>query len=51
MHDTPLGPDVATVISRTYAVEGQTFALAACALVGQAGHDVFCDTDAKKFSP
>jgi nitrilase len=45
---TALGPDVATAISRLYAVEGQTFVLAPTGLVGQAAHDLFCESDAKK---
>jgi nitrilase len=45
---TALGPDVATAISRIYAVEGQTFVLAPTGLVGEVAHEVFCDTEAKK---
>jgi len=45
---TALGPQVNTAVSLVYAVEGQTFVLAPCATVGQAGQDLFCDTDAKR---
>jgi aliphatic nitrilase len=31
-----------------YAVEGQTFVVAPCSVVGQAAHDLFCDTDTKR---
>lgn len=43
-----LGPEVNTAASLVYAVEGQTFVLAPCAVVGQAAHELFCDTDIKK---
>ncbi len=43
-----LGPEVNNAASLMYAVEGQAFVLAPCAIVGQAGHDLFCDTDVKK---
>ena len=43
-----LGAQVNNAASLTYAVEGQAFVLAPCAVVGQAGHDLFCDTDLKK---
>jgi aliphatic nitrilase len=43
-----LGAAVNNAASLTYAVEGQAFVLAPCAVVGQAGHDLFCDTDVKK---
>lgn len=43
-----LGPEVNNAASLMYAVEGQTFVLAPCATVGQAGQDVFCDTGEKK---
>lgn len=43
-----LGPEVNNAASLMYAVEGQTFVLAPCATVGQAGQDVFCDTEEKK---
>ncbi|MEU3982858.1 carbon-nitrogen hydrolase family protein [Streptomyces sp. NPDC026672] len=45
---TALGSEVATAISRVYAVETQTFTLASCAVVGQATQDLFCDTDEKR---
>ncbi|MGW7209966.1 nitrilase-related carbon-nitrogen hydrolase [Streptomyces sp. NPDC054837] len=45
---TALGPEVNTAVSLVYAVEGQTIVLAPCATVGQAGQDLFCDTDAKR---
>ncbi|MDZ5143512.1 carbon-nitrogen hydrolase family protein [Microbacterium testaceum] len=43
-----LGPEVNIGASRQYAVEGQTFVLAPCAVVGQAAHDLFADTELKK---
>lgn len=43
-----LGPEVNVAASMVYAVEGQTFVVSPCAVVGQAAHDLFCDTDAKK---
>jgi aliphatic nitrilase len=43
-----LGAPVNNAASLMYAVEGQTFVLAPCGVVGQAGHDLFCDTDMKK---
>ena len=43
-----LGPEVNNAASLVYAVEGQTFVLAPCAVVGQAAHDLFCDSDMKK---
>jgi aliphatic nitrilase len=43
-----LGPEVNTAASLVYAVEGQTFVLAPCAVVGEAAHELFCDTDVKK---
>jgi aliphatic nitrilase len=43
-----LSAEVNNAASLMYAVEGQTFVLAPCGLVGQAGHDLFCDTDLKK---
>ncbi len=43
-----LGAQVNNAASLTYAVEGQAFVLAPCAVVGQAGHDLWCDTDLKK---
>lgn len=43
-----LGAQVNNAASLTYAVEGQAFVLAPCGVVGQAAHDLFCDTDVKK---
>ncbi len=43
-----LGPEVNTAASMIYAVEGQVFVVAPCAVVGQAALDVFCDSDAKR---
>jgi aliphatic nitrilase len=43
-----LGPEVNTAASLMYAVEGQVFVLAPCAVIGQAAHELFCDTEAKK---
>lgn len=43
-----LGAEVNNAASLMYAVEGSNFVIAPCAIVGQAGHDFFCDTDAKK---
>jgi nitrilase len=43
-----LGPEVNNAASLVYAVEGQTFVLAPCAVVGTAAHELFCDTDTKK---
>lgn len=43
-----LGPEVNTAASLIYAVEGQTFVVSPCAVIGQAAHDLFCDTDAKQ---
>lgn len=43
-----LGAPVNNAASLTYAVEGQAFVLAPCGIVGQAGHDLFCDTAAKE---
>ncbi len=43
-----LGPEVNTAASLVYAVEGQTFVLAPCGVVGDAAHEVFCDDDTKK---
>jgi nitrilase len=45
---TALGPEVNTAASRVHAVEGQTFVVAPCSVVGQAGHDLFCDTEQKQ---
>lgn len=43
-----LGPEVNTAASMIYAVEGQTFALAPCGVIGEAAHALFCDTDTKR---
>jgi nitrilase len=43
-----LGAEVNTGASRQYAVEGQAFVLAPCGVVGDAGVELFCDTDVKK---
>ncbi|WP_116101310.1 carbon-nitrogen hydrolase family protein [Amycolatopsis thermalba] len=45
---TALGPEVNTAASLVYAVEGQAFVLAACSVIGEAAHEVFCDTEAKR---
>jgi nitrilase len=45
---TALGPEVNTAASRVYAVEGQTFVLAPCSVIGQAAHDLFADTEQKR---
>jgi nitrilase len=42
-----LGPEVNLAASRMYAVEGQCYVLAACAVIGQAGQSMFCDTPDK----
>lgn len=43
-----LGPEVNTAASRVYAAEGQAFVLAPCAVIGQAGIDLFCDSEVKR---
>lgn len=43
-----LGPEVNVGASRQYAVEGQNFVLAPCAIVGEAGQALFADTEMKK---
>jgi nitrilase len=43
-----LGPEVNTAASLIYAVEGQTFVVAPCAVIGAATLDTFCDTDLKR---
>lgn len=43
-----LGPEVNVGASRQYAVEGQNFVLAPCAIVGEAGQALFADTELKK---
>jgi aliphatic nitrilase len=45
---TALGPEVNTAASRVYAVEGQTFVVAPCSVIGQAAHDLFADTETKQ---
>jgi nitrilase len=42
-----LGPEVNMAVTRTYAVEGQCYVLAACGVIGQSAHDLFCDTPDK----
>ncbi len=43
-----LGPEVNTAASQLYAVEGQVFVLAPCAVVGAAAIELFCDTPLKQ---
>ncbi|RLV48500.1 carbon-nitrogen hydrolase family protein [Nocardioides mangrovicus] len=43
-----LGPEVNTGASRQYAVEGQTFVLAPCGVIGAAAHGAFADTELKR---
>jgi aliphatic nitrilase len=43
-----LGPEVNNAASLMYAVEGQVFVLAPCAVIGDAGREFFCDTPAKE---
>jgi aliphatic nitrilase len=43
-----LGPEVNTAASLIYAVEGQTFVVAPCAVIGEAALEQFCDTDVKR---
>jgi aliphatic nitrilase len=43
-----LGPEVNVGASRQYAVEGQNFVLAPCAIVGEACQALFADTELKK---
>ena len=43
-----LGPEVNTAASMMYAVEGQTFVVAPCGVIGQAALDRFCDTEVKR---
>ncbi|MCR6484973.1 carbon-nitrogen hydrolase family protein [Amycolatopsis sp. OK19-0408] len=45
---TALGPEVNTAASLLYAVEGQTFVVAPCAVVGTAGQDLFCADDTQR---
>ena len=43
------GPAAEVPLGRwVHAVEGQTFVVAPCSVVGQAGHDLFCDTEQKR---
>ena len=42
-----LGPEVNMAATRTYAVEGGCFVLAACGVVGDSAHELFCDTPDK----
>jgi nitrilase len=39
---------VNTAASLIYAVEGQTFVVAPCAVIGEAALEQFCDTDVKR---
>ncbi|MCG7632942.1 carbon-nitrogen hydrolase family protein [Gordonia McavH-238-E] len=43
-----LGPEVNTAASQQYAVEGQTYVLAPCAVIGDAGWEAFADTEEKR---
>lgn len=43
-----LGPEVNTAASQQYAVEGQTFVLAPCGVVGPAAQELFADSDEKR---
>jgi nitrilase len=43
-----LGPEVNTAASLMYAVEGQTFVVASCTVIGEAAQETFCDTDLKR---
>lgn len=43
-----LGPEVNNAASLIYAVEGGCFVVAPCAVIGDAGHEFFCDTPAKE---
>ena len=43
-----LGPEANNAASLVYAVEGQTFVVAPCGVVGSAAHELYCDTDLKK---
>lgn len=43
-----LGPEVNTAASLMYAVEGQTFVVAPCAVTGPATLDTYCDTELKR---
>ncbi|HKU36413.1 MAG TPA: nitrilase-related carbon-nitrogen hydrolase, partial [Paenarthrobacter sp.] len=43
-----LGPEVNVGASRQYAAEGQTFVVAPCGIVGEAGQSLVADTELKK---
>lgn len=43
-----LGPEVNTAASRIYAVEGQCFVIAACAIVSDEMYDMLCTTEMKQ---
>nr|WP_246332056.1 carbon-nitrogen hydrolase family protein [Sphingomonas chungangi] len=43
-----LGPLVSKSVSRVYAVEGQCFVIASCAVLSQEMQDMLCDTPAKR---
>jgi nitrilase len=43
-----LGPEVNTAASQMYAVEGQCFVLAPCAVVAEAGLELFADTEDRR---
>jgi nitrilase len=43
-----LGPEVNTAASLMYAVEGQTFVVAPCGVIGTAAVELFCDSDVKR---
>lgn len=43
-----LGPEVNVAASQQYAVEGQCFVLAPTGIIGQAAHNMFCDTEQKR---
>lgn len=43
-----LGPEVNNAASMLYAVEGGCFVVAPCAVVGEAGRKLFCDTPVKE---
>jgi nitrilase len=45
---TALSPVVNTAASLMYAVETQSFVVAPCGVIGQAAHDMFCDTETKQ---
>lgn len=43
-----LGPEVNVGAARQYAVEGQTFVLSPCGLIGEAAQELVADTELKK---